>query len=141
MKHSEIFVKKDGEPIRLTFKAAERGAKVELDDKTKVSINGHWISDDGTASIPELTSMSDFRWQWLVFIDKLFHPEKYEKNLGEDVQQGIEHLTQWLVNAAPEEVRAKVSQDLEELKAYIKNLDEEMKPAAEIALREWVKAH
>lgn len=128
--------------MKLKFTPVPHGTTSEqIIEGKSISVSGYYKSEDGTVSMPVIKMMNDFQWQWLVFIDRLFHPEKYEKNLGEDVPQAIEHLTQWFIDAAPDERKEAVAQELEELKTYIENLDEEMKPAAEIALREWAKTH
>lgn len=126
--------------MKLKFTPVPHGTTSEqIIEGKSIPVSGYYKSEDGTVSMPVIKMMNDFQWQWMCFIDRLFHSGKYEAL--EDVPQAIEHLTQWFIDAAPDERKEAAAQELEELKTYIENLDEEMKPAAEIALREWAKTH
>lgn len=121
----------------LKFRPAKPG---ETTDKIvkgqQFPVDGFLESEDKTVSMPMLSCMSDWRWQWLCFIDRLFHPQKNAEAFGEDVPKVIERMTQWFIDHAPEEIREETAAELEELKTYVAELEDEYKPAAEIYLRE-----
>lgn len=93
-------------------------------------IDGYFIAEDNSVSIPCLHTMSDFRWVILCLIDRLFHPKRYTAD-GENVSEAIESLTAQLVNMTPEEMKMPLITELEALQQYVNDLPEEAKPEAE----------
>lgn len=133
---SEIRVKKDGETVRLTFKAVERGTKHEIDDKTKVLITGYWVSEEENISLPCISTISNYRWQLDCLIDRLFHPDKYSStSMNENVDERVEYLTCWLMEHTEKAYRHTIT----ELVAQIKATPEHLKEAAEKRIKAHIK--
>lgn len=132
-----LSIRKDIFKMQLKLNRAEEGEKIKIFGKD-VSIIGTYESEDKQTKIPLLKSMSDFEWQWVCFTDRLFRPRKYDTS--ENVPQVIEKLKKWFISNAPADIKADIGRELEELITFINELEEDMKPLAEIALKEQMKA-
>lgn len=99
----------------------------------KVNVVGNITTEDehgDVVSIPIIDTMTDFRWELLCFIDRLFHPDKYTAN-GEDVPAILDKIIEQLGNMSPEGKREAVKAELSEMRSIVSGLPESEKPAAE----------
>lgn len=129
-------ISKEIESVKMYFEAVPQGTREEFFPGVFVPINGHFVSKDRQYSLPVVTMMSDYKWQLDCLIDRLFHPEKYEKT--ENVLKRIAHLVDWLNKHEPEQYKG-FRCDFKGLFDYVMTLPENELEAAEKQIKEAFK--